>query len=101
MILNRDLLKIKMKKKPVTSEKIQKKLQQTMQRYNLSEDEANYFVFTGSIENQAYRMDKETINLLTKSGKVRDVAKASDQVNLKALTEKVIKYYLCYPKRNN
>lgn len=101
MILNRDLLKIKMKKKPVTSEKIQKKIQQTMQRYNLSEDEANYFVFTGSIENQAYRMDKETINLLTKSGKVRDVAKASDQVNLKALSEKVIKYYLCYPKRNN
>ena len=46
-------------------------------------------------------MDKDTINLLTKTGKVRDVAKASDQVNLKALSEKVIKYYLCYPKSNN
>lgn len=101
MLLDRDLLKIKMKKKPVTSEKLKKKLKLVMQKHNLTEEEANYFVFTGSIQNQAYRMDKDTINLLTKNGKIKDVAKASDQVNLKALSEKVIKYYLCYPKSNN
>tara|TARA_R100001369_G_scaffold92865_2_gene140626 strand:- start:2138 stop:3367 length:1230 start_codon:yes stop_codon:yes gene_type:complete len=101
MLLDRDLLKIKMKKKPVSSEKIKKKLKQVMQKHNLAEEEANYFVFTGSIQNQAYRMDKDTINLLTKNGRIKDVAKASDQVNLKALSEKVVKYYLCYPKSNN
>ncbi len=101
MLLDRDLLKIKMKKKPVSSEKIKKKLKQVMQKHNLTEEEANYFVFTGSIQNQAYRMDKDTINLLTKNGRIKDVAKASDQVNLKALSEKVVKYYLCYPKSNN
>ncbi len=101
MLLDRDLLKIKMKKKPITSEKQKKKLKKVMQQHNLTEAEAHYFVFTGSIQNQAYRMDKDTINLLTKNGKIKDVAKASDQVNLKALSEKVIKYYLCYPKSNN
>jgi hypothetical protein len=45
-------------------------------------------------------MDADTINLLTKKGKVIDVAEASDQLNLKALSKKVVKYYLCYPKSN-
>lgn len=101
MLLDRDLLKIKMKKKPIASAKLKKKLNEVMQKHHLTEEEANYFVFTGSIQNQAYRMDKDTINILAKNGKIRDVAKASDQVNLKALSEKVIKYYLCYPKSNN
>jgi HD superfamily phosphohydrolase len=100
MLINRELLKIKMKKKPISSEKIAEKRKQLSKKHNLSEAEASYFVFTGDIYNQAYRMDKDTINLLTKSGKVVDVAKASDQLNLKALSKTVVKYYLCYPKSN-
>ncbi len=100
MLINRELLKIRMKKKPISSEKIAEKRKQLNKKHNLSEAEASYFVFTGDIYNQAYRMDKDTINLLTKSGKVVDVAKASDQLNLKALSKTVVKYYLCYPKSN-
>ena len=69
-----------------------------MQQHNLSAQEASYLVFGGSISNQAYSMDKDTINLLTGSGKVVDVAKASDQLNIEALSKTVVKYYLCYPK---
>ncbi len=71
-----------------------------MDKYKLTESEASYFVFSGEISNQAYDMNNETINLLTKAGKVVDVAKASDQLNLEALSKKVVKYYLCYPKSN-
>lgn len=100
MLLNRDLLKIKLKSKPISSEKLREKKDAVMIKYQLSEEEASYFVFGGEISNQAYNMTKETINLLTKSGKVVDVAKASDQLNLEALSKKVVKYYLCYPKSN-
>lgn len=100
MLLNRDLLKIKLKSKPFTSEKLIKKKNIVMETYKLSESEASYFVFEGEISNQAYNMNKETINLLTKTGKVVDVAKASDQLNLEALSKEVVKYYLCYPKTN-
>ena len=98
MLLNRDLLKIKLKKKPIPKEKIEEKLSAVMQKHNLSREEATYFVFGGLIENQAYDMKKDTINLITKTGKVIDVAKASDQLNIEALSKKVVKYYLCYPK---
>jgi HD superfamily phosphohydrolase len=98
MLLNRDLLKIEIQHKEIPATKISDKIQLVMQQFNLSEDQASYFVFSDSISNQAYRMDKDTINLVTKKGEVVDVAKASDQLNIEALSKKVTKHYLCYPK---
>ncbi|QNJ98682.1 HD domain-containing protein [Constantimarinum furrinae] len=98
MLLNRDLLKIKMKNEPFPKRKIKEKMEQLKSKYGISTKEASYFVFEGEISNQAYSMEKETINLLTKSGKIVDVASANDQLNLEALSKTVVKYYLCFPK---
>ena len=98
MLLYRDLLKIEMQSEPFSKEKINQAKESMIRKYTISEKEASYFVFTGTISNQAYRMDKDTINLLTKSGKVIDVAQASDQLNLKALSKVVLKNYMCFPK---
>ncbi|WP_310991868.1 HD domain-containing protein [Aequorivita marina] len=101
MLLNRDLLKIKVKSKPFSSKKLKTKKLKVMETYGLSEEDAAYFVFTGKLENQAYSMEKETINLLKKNGKIIEVAKASDQLNLEALSISVVKHYICYPKNND
>ncbi|SFU72121.1 hypothetical protein SAMN05216480_11630 [Pustulibacterium marinum] len=98
MILDRNLLKIKLKKKEVDKEKVALKKQHVMEKYHLSEKEAAYFVFTGSITNQAYNKDEQQIYVLTKTNKVIDVIKASDQLSLKALSKPVTKHYICYPK---
>lgn len=98
MLLNRDLLKIKVKNEAFSEEKVLKLLNDVMKRHNLSEEDASYFVFTGTISNLAYHMDKDNIYLLKKNGKLIDVARASDQLNLEALSKEVVKHYLCYPK---
>lgn len=98
MLINRELLKIKLQNDPFSEKHLKNKKEQLQNKHNISAHEATYFVFTGHISNQAYSMEKDTINLLTKEGIVIDVAKASDQLNLKALSEKVVKFYLCYPK---
>jgi len=98
MLLYRDLLKIKVKTKPVSYSKLEEKEKEFAQAHNITREEAAYFVFSGQLENQAYRMDKDTINLLRKNGKIIDVAKASDQLNIEALSKSVVKYYICYPK---
>ena len=95
MILNRDLLRVKLYKSPVEKEKVQELLQDTAQQLNISEDLAHYFVFTGEISNTAYRKDEQNILIYTKNNKIVDVTKASDQMNLDALSTKVTKYYLC------
>lgn len=101
MILNRDLLKIKLRNEPIDPEKVKKYTKKVMDSYQISEFEAQYFVFEGSTSNLAYQPDKEHINMWYKSGKIKDVSSASDQLNLKALSKTVIKYYLCYPKSYN
>jgi HD superfamily phosphohydrolase len=100
MLLNRDLLKVKVKSKPFSIQKIKEKRKNLIEKFNISEEEASFFVFYGKLENQAYSMEKDTINLLKKNGKIIDVAKASDQLNLEALSKSVVKYYMCYPKNN-
>jgi len=98
MLLNRELLKIKINKNTFSKDKISEKKQQLIKKHKLTDEEADYFVFTGTMTNQAYNMSHDTINILTKKGKVIDVAKASDQLNIEALSQKVVKYYFCYPK---
>ncbi|MGM0933874.1 MAG: HD domain-containing protein [Bacteroidota bacterium] len=98
MIINRDLLKVKIKKKKPSSEKLARHREKLQKKYNILEKEANYFVFSGEIANLAYKTEKNNINILHKNGKTSDVAKVSDQLNLEALSKTVVKYYICYPK---
>ncbi|WP_282042567.1 HD domain-containing protein [Winogradskyella flava] len=99
MIINRDLLKIKVKNKPIKMSELARHANALMDRYDISKVEADYFVFHGEITNQAYQSKKHHINILLKSGKIKDIAKVSDQLNLKALSKSVTKYYMCYPKK--
>lgn len=98
MIINRDLLKIKLKNKPIKPATLDKHYKALMEKYDISENEAEYFVFIDKISNQAYQSKKQNIKILQKSGKVVDLAKASDQFSIKALSKPVTKYYICYPK---
>ncbi|WP_430468126.1 HD domain-containing protein [Winogradskyella ouciana] len=99
MIINRDLLKIKIKKNPIKTSDLVAHSSALMEKYNISKVQADYFVFSGEITNIAYQNKKQHINILLKSGKIKDIVKASDQLNLKALSKPVTKYYMCYPKK--
>ena len=98
MIINRDLLSIKIKNKPIKSSELLAHAEALMAKYDITKSEANYFVFQGEITNVAYQSKNKHINILLKTGKIKDIVKASDQLNLKALSKPVTKYYMCYPK---
>ncbi len=100
MIINRNLPKIKVKNKPIKTQRLEKHIADLTQAFNISYQEAQYFVFQGSMANQAYTLKHKGINILHKTGKIQDIVKASDQLNLKALSKPVTKYYLCYPKES-
>jgi uncharacterized protein len=98
MIINRDLLKIKMQAEKVDKAKAIALRERIRELYGISEKEAEYFVFKGKIKNQAYNKTGEPIHILKKDKTIEDVVEASDQLNLKALSKPVTKYYLCFPK---
>ena len=98
MLINRDLLKIKLSQDKITKEEKEVYLEKLSSKENISIQDANYFIFKGKIINQAYSSVAEPIRILMKNGIVEDVVEASDQLNLKALSKEVTKYYICYPK---
>lgn len=101
MIINRDLLKVKLRKTEVEDSTLQKHIQRLREQYNISEAEARYFVFSGEISNLAYKSEDQKICILNKNGKVTDVVDASDHFNLRALSTPVTKYYICFPKHKD
>ncbi|MBT8302856.1 MAG: HD domain-containing protein [Bacteroidia bacterium] len=98
MIINRDLLKIRIKNKEIDNDSLQKHKDNLIKKYRITPEEADYFVFSGTIENLAYHELEGNINILTREGKVKDVVKLSDHLNLKALSKPVVKHFICYPK---
>lgn len=98
MIINRDLLKIKLNSEKYTNEDVEALKSKLITFYGISKDEASYFIFKGKIKNQAYSKDAEPIKILKKDKTIEDVVEASDQLNLKALSKPVTKYFICFPK---
>ena len=97
MIVNRKLLRIEIQKEKFETVFIDKKLNKVAKELEITLKEAHFFSFSNEIRNQAYN-PKEPIFILNKKGKLKDIAKASDQLNLRALTNPVIKHFICYPK---
>ena len=98
MIINRDLLKIKMLEDKPSKDILDSYKASFMKLHDLTEKEVDYFVFKGKIKNQAYNKDSEPIRILKKDKTIEDVVQASDQLNLKALSKPVTKYFICFPK---
>ncbi len=96
-LINRKLLKIEISKKPFTQERIDYERELVKSDLQLTDDEANYFVYSDDLSNSAYNLTKQNIKILMKSGEVVDASVASDNYNLEALSTTVTKYFLCYP----
>jgi hypothetical protein len=99
MIINRDLLKIKVSPDKYSKAELDGYIAAFSEQQGISAADARYFIFKGKIKNQAYSNDLEPIRILKKDRTVEDVVDASDQLNLKALSKPVTKYYICFPKQ--
>lgn len=99
MIINRDLLKIKLTDEKVSLEELQIQKERFSIQNKISLTDASYFIFKGKIKSQAYSKVAEPIRILNKDATIEDVVEASDQLNLKSLSRLVTKYYICFPKQ--
>jgi len=97
-LVNRDLFKVELQKQPFKKEKIEAIKNEVKKRFKLNDKNINYFVFSGTVTNDAYSADKIRINILFKDGSVSDITDASDQLNIDVLGKTIRKYYLCFPE---
>lgn len=97
-ILYRRLLRIEVEPTAFDTHRIEQLKHHVARQYNLSIADADYLVFSDTTSNSAYTFHHSPINILFKDGSIRDVAGASDYLNIAQLAHPVVKHYLCYPK---
>jgi HD superfamily phosphohydrolase len=98
-LLNRQLFKIVIRPEPYDEDFQLGIVELIAETFQLPLDDARQLMITGKLSNTAYDPNShETIDILTKLGKVVNVTEASDLPNIRALSQKVQKHYICYPK---
>lgn len=97
-LINRNLYKVEISTTKIDKFKFNQLKEKALSNLNISKKDAHYFVFKGSINNMAYKTGNSSINILMKDGSLQDIATASDNSNLEALSKTVTKNILCYTR---
>lgn len=97
-LLRRNLYKIEIQNEPFNKNIVELHKDEVKLRLSLNEKEIDYFVFTGNLRNEAYNSNGDKIKILLRNGSLVDMENTSDNINIKALSKPVEKYYLCCPK---
>ena len=97
-LIERKLFKIEIENNPFDNQLITDRKETIQEQFGIENDIIDYFFITDKISNQAYDSSKNQIHILYKDGTVKDIADASDHLNLQALSRPVVKYFMSYPK---
>jgi len=97
-LMKRDLLAIELQNEPFPEERVNKLKSMTAEMTGLDVELTSYYVYTSSISNLAYAPGAPEVKILLKSGKTANISSVSDMFDHRFLSEKITKYFLCYPK---
>ena len=97
-MINRNIFKVENSAEPIGEDRIKELTLQISQQLGITLSEANYFVSTPSIEKNVYDPADDSIDIIYKDGTIKNIAEASDMLNISLLSKKVKKYYLCYQR---
>lgn len=95
-LVERKLLKVKFQSEPFDEFYIEKLIKETASKLQITNREAEYFVFTGEAVNTTYNPTDEHIKILYKDGSVTDISNVDNALIHTQLSSPIKKYYLCY-----
>jgi len=95
---NRRLFKVEINPTLVDKNVYEENLHQYSTHFGISREEAAYFVGDEIVTTDTYSPQDDSIQILLKNGKVKDIADVSDMLNIQVLTKKVEKHFFCYYK---
>ena len=97
-MINRNIFKVEISAEPFGEERKEEIIRQTGEQLDISLSEAGYFISTPGIEKNMYDPADDSIDILYNDGSTKNIAEASDMLNISLLSKKVKKYYLCYQR---
>ena len=97
-MINRNIFKVEISSEPISEDRKKELTLHISQQLGITLSEANYFVSTPSIEKNMYDPADDSIDIIYNDGTIKNIAEASDMLNISLLSKKVKKYYLCYQR---
>jgi len=97
-LMKRDLLAIELQNEPFPKERVNRLKAMAADLKGIGKEMTDYYVFTNSISNLAYTPDAPEVRILLKSGGTAGISAVSDIFDHRFLSERITKYFLCYPK---
>lgn len=97
-MLDRHLFHVEVRDEPPAEEEIADIRRKICQAVGVAPDDAGYLMCVTEIGKDMYNPADDSIGILYKDGTVKDIAEASEILNVQLLSKKIRKYYLCYQR---
>jgi len=95
-LINRKLYKVEIQNLPFSKKILDSKRKLITNHFKEPTRLMDYFVFSKSVANEIYNVNKIGISILFRDGKIKDISKSSDQLNVEVLNKTVKKWFICY-----
>jgi hypothetical protein len=97
-LVKRDLLAIELQNEPFSGERVRELKSMAGSLMSVEPGYEDYYVFTDTVSNMAYTPDAPEVKILLKNGKTAGISEVSDMFDHRFLSERITKYFICYPK---
>jgi hypothetical protein len=95
-MLDRKIFKVEIHDTPISDERIEELQTMIAEKMGIDKSDAHYMMSINKIQKDMYSVDDDSIDILYKDGTIKDIAEASEILNVALLSKKIRKYYLCY-----
>ena len=97
-MLDRHLFKVEVTEERPDEEHLDEIRHAIARHMDIGIDDTRYMMTLTEIGKDMYNPEDDSIGILYKDGTVRDIADASEILNVQLLSKKIRKYYLCYQR---
>ncbi|MCM1034396.1 MAG: HD domain-containing protein [Prevotella sp.] len=95
---NRQLFKVEVMPNPIADNTLEAMQERYIHKFNITPEETQFFCGIHSVSTDTYSAKDDSIGILYKDGTIKDIADASDMLNIQVLTKRVEKHYMFYYK---
>lgn len=95
---DRHIFKVEVRNTPIGEEEILRLRQSLAEQAGIPEGDADYLMSVNTVQKDMYDINDDHISILYKDGTIKDIADASELLNIDLLSKKIRKYYICYQR---
>lgn len=94
-LLERKPFFVEISEEPIGEEQIDELLNRLAAHFGVTKEDAHYLMSLNTMQKDMYSISDDHISIRYNDGTLRDIAEASEILNVQLLSKKIRKYYLC------